>query len=296
MLRIANLAGEELARIPLDELTDVKSLKQLLQRTHGFPPRFRQQLLLNEKILDDAFKLETPVELQLVLLTFSSTSQPQTHELTAASTVASASEVESMLQARHDPNLADPLGMTPLAAASHGGHVETARLLLEAEADINVSSNGVTPLMFACRRGYNEVVQLLLEARADTNFASERGVALSLACGRGNLAAARLLLQAGANKNAMNGGATALMIASAWGETEVVSLLLETRADPNLVGPVDGTTALISATRHGSADVVFLLLKAGADTDIQTKAGKTALMEAIEASDSVMIELLRESR
>eukprot|EP00439_Symbiodinium_sp_Y106_P080400 s49_g19.t1 len=293
MLRVASLAGEELAIIPLDELTDVKSLKQLLQRTHGFPPRFRQQLLLNQKLLDDAFKLDTAMDLQLVLLTFSSTSQAQTHELTAALTTASAVEVESLLEARHDPNLADSHGMTPLAAASHGGHVEAARLLLEAEADVNISTNDITPLICACRRGYAEVVQVLLAARADTNFAGERGTALSLACGQGNVAVARMLLEAGANKNAMNCGSSALMIASAWGETAVVSLLLVSRADPNLVSETDGATALIFAARRGFVDVVLLLLKAGADKDFQTKAGKTALPEA---SDSDILDLLRASQ
>ena len=105
MLRVASLAGEELAIIPLDELTDVKSLKQLLQRTHGFPPRFRQQLLLNQKLLDDAFKLDTAMDLQLVLLTFSSTSQAQTHELTAALTTASAVEAGNRQTLTSGPKL-----------------------------------------------------------------------------------------------------------------------------------------------------------------------------------------------
>eukprot|EP00439_Symbiodinium_sp_Y106_P008424 s8866_g1.t1 len=53
------------------EFTNVKSLKKRLNQLHGMPPRFRQQLLLNEQSLVDEAKIEAaPMDLDLVVLTF----------------------------------------------------------------------------------------------------------------------------------------------------------------------------------------------------------------------------------
>ena len=54
MLRITQLSGEELTSIPIEELSDVKALKQRLHENHGLPPRFRQRLLQGGTTLDDA--------------------------------------------------------------------------------------------------------------------------------------------------------------------------------------------------------------------------------------------------
>ena len=68
MLRITLLSGEELTRLPLAELSDVKALKQRLHQQHGLPPRFRQRLLHEGNTLDNAVKLETEMDLQAVLI------------------------------------------------------------------------------------------------------------------------------------------------------------------------------------------------------------------------------------
>ena len=47
MLHIRMLSGEELASLPVEEVSDVRELKRLLNRRHGQPPRFRQRLLLH---------------------------------------------------------------------------------------------------------------------------------------------------------------------------------------------------------------------------------------------------------
>ena len=78
------LSGEELGSVPLEDLTDVKSLKQQLSQLHGVPPRFRQRLLLHGKCLDDSFPLDSPLDLELVLLCFASVSQTEVDELANA--------------------------------------------------------------------------------------------------------------------------------------------------------------------------------------------------------------------
>ena len=66
------------------EVSDVRSLKQRLSQLRGLPPRFRQRLLLNGRGLEDAVELDSPIDLQLVLLPFADVSDSQVRELTAA--------------------------------------------------------------------------------------------------------------------------------------------------------------------------------------------------------------------
>ena len=72
MLHVRMLSGEAVASIPSEELedvNDVRSLKQRLHRHHGLPPRFRQRLFHCGRPLDDMDKLGSPMDVELVLLT-----------------------------------------------------------------------------------------------------------------------------------------------------------------------------------------------------------------------------------
>ena len=60
------LSGEELTSLPVEEVSDVRELKRLLNRSHGQPPRFRQRLLLHGANLDDTARLDAADELGLV--------------------------------------------------------------------------------------------------------------------------------------------------------------------------------------------------------------------------------------
>ncbi|EOD05751.1 hypothetical protein EMIHUDRAFT_359788 [Emiliania huxleyi CCMP1516] len=74
-------------------------------------------------------------------------------------------------------------GTTPLYIACYKGHLEIARLLLEASADINQArSDGCTPLFVACLKGHLEVAKLLSSygaSRAATPFGTPEEAANS---------------------------------------------------------------------------------------------------------------------
>lgn len=54
--------------------------------------------------------------------------------------------------------------------ACYKGHLETARLLIQQRAEVNVHGQfHITPLMWASGRGHVEIVQLLLENGAKVN-------------------------------------------------------------------------------------------------------------------------------
>ena len=68
MLRIRMLSGDEVTSIPVEEVGSVRDVKQRLHRLHGFPPRFRQRLILQGSNLDDAEILDSPRDLELLVL------------------------------------------------------------------------------------------------------------------------------------------------------------------------------------------------------------------------------------
>ena len=72
-MRVWSLAGKELAALALEEVDDVRALKEELQQQYGFS-RFRQVLLQGTEALSDCCKLQRPVDLQLVLRDFEASS------------------------------------------------------------------------------------------------------------------------------------------------------------------------------------------------------------------------------
>ena len=82
MLRISwMLSGADVASMSVEGLSDAKTLKQELSCKHGVPPRFRQRLFHRGNPVDDSAALDSPMELQLVLLPYSATSQTEAEEL-----------------------------------------------------------------------------------------------------------------------------------------------------------------------------------------------------------------------
>eukprot|EP00439_Symbiodinium_sp_Y106_P064280 s2676_g10.t1 len=245
MLRITLLSGEELASLPLTELSDVKALKQRLHQQHGLPPRFRQRLLHDGNPLDDDVQLDTEMDLQAVIAALNATSE-ECSELCEAAASGRVAQAEALLQLPMDPDARDEEGSTPLMKASTNGHADIAELLLEAGAEKDsCDRGGFTALIYAALRGHAQVVQLLLLAGAQKDVADHRGsTALMQAAYNGHASAVGMLLQAGADVGARDSG---------------------------------GDTALMDAARGGHAAIVRLLLESGADKDARNKEGRTAL-------------------
>ena len=67
-------------------------------------------------------------------------------------------------------------GATALWSASHAGHFEIVKLLVEEGADVNHTTKTLsTPLRTACFRGRLDIVQYLVEHGADTNAVNNEG-------------------------------------------------------------------------------------------------------------------------
>ena len=118
--------------------------------------------------------------------------------------------------------------MTAVMLASMNGHLEVARLLLEAGAgkDAWTNCDCMMSLMFASEKGHSEVARLLLEAGADQDCCD-------------------------------NGGMTALMRPSRSGHSEIACLLLEAGADKDACSYCDRMTALMFTSERSLGGCTF---------------------------------------
>ena len=157
-------------------------------------------------------------------------------------------------------------GSTPLLFAARTGDVETARVLLDAGANVDDTvAAGMSALVVAAHSNHGALGKYLLERGADPNAAGAGYTALHASVIRGNLELVKALLDRGADPNApvLHGtpgrrlgadyslryqmiGANAFWLAARFDEIPILRLLVERGARPNAV-PKDGTTALKAA-------------------------------------------------
>jgi uncharacterized protein len=180
-----------------------------------------------------------------------------------------------------------PGGLTPLLYAARDGRTETARILVEAGADVNhTDPNGIHSLLMAITNNHMETAQYLLDRGAQINLSDWYG---------------RTPLWAAVETRNMD-------VHNATYKNEVdrepilkfIQVLLERGAETNVrmketppirrfmlpttgsLAWVDftGQTPFLTAALAGDVTVMRLLLKHGADPKIPTFGGTTALMAA----------------
>lgn len=162
--------------------------------------------------------------------------------------------------------------ISPLTSAVFAGHIDVARLLLDAGANPDVASAGFTPLHLAAKYNHVEIVRLLIRHAADLNVGLKPKLSPTMAMKcfedvTGNtplicavygrfLEVISLLIEAGAAIDAVNSeGKTALMISMEFAagrekpaftrvtEAPVVAYLLDKGADVHFVNKKTGASA-----------------------------------------------------
>ena len=178
-----------------------------------------------------------------------------------------------------------PGGLTPLLFAARQGSLESARVLIEAGADVNVTDPaGISAVLSAIINGHYDVAGLLLEKGTDPNLADTDG---------------RAALFAAVDMNTMPVSNIPMpkVIDNRLTSLDLIGMLLARGADVNaqlksqqayrakLDRGTDtvlttGATPLLRAAKAGDVAAVRLLLEKGADVKLATKAGVTPLMIA----------------
>lgn len=208
-----------------------------------------------------------------------------------------------LLDAGADVARVDRAGESPLMLAAHAGEPATVAVLLEHGAVVAARDvrYGQTALMIAARHGHLDVARRLLDAGADVNAAtspqppprfmppSESPPGLSKGVG-----IVRAGWPEGRGKRFPAGGAkTALLYAAREGHLEMTELLVERgaeleQADGNGVTPL--LAAILNANvfrvaRSGASDhlaIANLLLDAGASVAAMDWYGETPLWAAVD--------------
>lgn len=147
-----------MAAIPVEELSDVRSLKHKIADLCG-QSRCRMRLLHGGACLEDEERLDSPMDISLLLQPFVTPSIDERKRIFDSARAGVAFEMEDWLKLPIDPDLADMDGQSPLHLAAGSGHADVVRLLLEASADQGrVDDLGRTPLHLAAG---SRVVRLL---------------------------------------------------------------------------------------------------------------------------------------
>lgn len=131
-----------------------------------------------------------------------------------------------------------PSGGTALHKATHRGHKEVAKLLLDRGADPNaMNENGSTPLHVAAEMGALEIAEMLVKRGSNVNAKDNMGRTVMHCAAEGECEQLlRLLIEKGAHIDSLDfAGRTALHQAAEGGRDKVVRLLLSMGADINLV-------------------------------------------------------------
>jgi len=168
---------------------------------------------------------------------------------------------------------------TALIAASFGGRLEAAKLLLDRGADPEIpNGQGRTALILAADQGHAEVVRLLLGGGAGPDRQDfMKQTALHVAGWQDHVEVLRALLRGGADPEVRDAtGNTPLALAATEDVPGAVAALLEGGADLGAAND-EGQTPLMNAAMEGKARVVELLLRRGADPKARDRAGLTAL-------------------
>ena len=178
-----------------------------------------------------------------------------------------AAEVRALLDDGADVNERRDDGRTALTAAALGDHVEVARVLIAAGADVDLQDAGRNnPLLVTGETGSVAMLREVLRGDPDLGATNRYGgVALIPASDRGHVDYVRAILaETSIDVDHVNNlGWTALLEAVILGDggrahVEIVRLLLDAGADRSLADR-DGVTALEHARSSGYDEMVALL-------------------------------------
>jgi len=225
--------------------------------------------------------------------------KPRTHEQEHTLSI-----VKLLLQHGDNVNALSREGDIALYRACESQQLEVVQFLLEAGADVNLTSGNRYPLMAACNTGNVELINLLVSAGADVkcktsnNRTRLHAVANSscrtIGADDWKTAVNEMLLNAGADVNAKNNdGQTALCVVclQQQADASVVEMLLKFGADPNITfsvrvdfGPTSADiehSPLSCACMNGNKAIVESLLMNGAAVAFRPTNGFTPLHYAV---------------
>jgi ankyrin repeat protein len=205
-------------------------------------------------------------------------------------------KIKSILE--KDPGLVnsrDDKDRTPLIQAIFSRQVAVAKLLLEKNADFNLTSkDGFTPLHFAVFTSSKDIVEMLVAkgARLNDKSNSISATPLDLAVNGGYKEIIELLVSKGATVDAKDGnGYTALMKAVMSGRADIVQVLVSKGA--SLAETDDtGSTPLLLAALTGQKVLAEWLVEKGSDIHAVNMLGGSPVSVAAREGHQEVVDML----
>jgi ankyrin repeat protein len=185
-------------------------------------------------------------------------------------------------------------------AAAAGGDAAEIRRLAAAGADLNArDGHGRTPLMVAAHRKHIDAAKALIEAKADLNLLDAQAYdVITIAAVIDDVEMVKLAIASGGSARAITSPykGTALIAAAHLGHAEVVAALIAGKAPLDHVNNL-GWTALIEAIVLGDGGArhqatVEALIKGGANVNLVDGQGVTPLSLAKRRGYAKIVELL----
>ncbi|KAG8466681.1 hypothetical protein KFE25_008060 [Diacronema lutheri] len=216
--------------------------------------------------------------------------EAQLAQITYAASTGDVDTVRVLAARGLDINKGDYDARTTMHLAASEGNAKVAALLVELEADPNVKDRwGGLPLKDAVVQGHDNVAAILRDA-GGTLVLQDAAAVMCGAASNGHFALIQMLLANGVNINESDyDRRSALHLAAAEGKVRVVEFLIKNHADIRFKDRF-GQSAIDDAIAHREMTTSLLLHESGAMPNSELSAVR--LVEAIESSDIVMLELL----
>ncbi len=179
------------------------------------------------------------------------------------------------------------VGWGSIYVAARKGDVDAVkrRLAIGVSPNCRHPLSGDTPLIEAARRGHIDTAKALVEAGADVNQQGEAWYGpLHCAAYGGHLETVRYLLDHGASVTLYEGHDRALNSAAQAGHLDIAEILLEHQADIDAQG-VDGGTPLENAVSRDHLEMAEFLIAKGAQVNARGLYGRTPLHAAAWRDD-----------
>ncbi|KGO42946.1 Major facilitator superfamily domain, general substrate transporter [Penicillium expansum] len=185
----------------------------------------------------------------------------------------------------------------PLILAAKAGCFSICERLIRKGASVNQCANGFSALSAAAQGGNINTAKLLIEhgASVDLLIQGYLGSALAAAACDGNIKMAKLLIEHGASVDLLLQGyfESALAAAVWYGGNIIAQLLLDHGASVDLLLQGNYGSALTAATRGGKDKIVQLLLDHGASVDLLLQGSYgSALAAAAYGGEDKIVQLL----
>ena len=152
------------------------------------------------------------------------------------------------------------------------------------------------PLRLASHLGHHEIVKYLLEQGAFVNACNEtKETSLHTAATQGNVKVARTLIEHGANVDAQDANCRTPLHSAVWASQvsiAIVKLLLEKGADLSIATKQNKNTPLHGVAFDGREQLGLMLLDEGADPSAKNTQGETPLYIAARSGNTPIAQLL----